>query len=136
MDAIMAEPLITEDQLAQLLANDLRNFAGENIDPKPVVKLFTPDAAVTWLITEADPADSDHLFNLCNLGLGQPELGYISLAEIRSLHGRLGLPVERDLYFMAQYPLSWYAKQAGLRPPRWSTTSSSGRRRRRRSTSQ
>ncbi|MPZ37157.1 MAG: DUF2958 domain-containing protein [Rhizobiales bacterium] len=26
--------------------------------------------------------------------------------------GKPGLPVERDLYFTAQYPLSWYAKQA------------------------
>jgi hypothetical protein len=44
--------------------------------------------------------------------LGEPELGYVSLAEIRSVRGKLGLPVERDLYFTAQQKLSWYAMQA------------------------
>lgn len=112
MEAIMAEPLITEDQLAQLLANGARSVAGEDIDPKPIVRLFTPDAGATWLITEADPADPDHLFGLCDLGLGEPELGYVSLAEIQSVRGKLGLAVERDLYFKADYPLSLYAKRA------------------------
>jgi len=108
----MAEPLITEDQFTQLLANGARSAAGEDIDPKPVVKLFTPDAGATWLITEADPGDPDHLLGLCDLGLGEPELGHVSLAEIRSVRGKLRLPVERDLYFTAQYPLSLYAKRA------------------------
>lgn len=112
MEADMAEPLITNEQLAQLVANGARSAAGEDIDPHPVVKLFTPDAGATWLVTEADPDDSDRLFGLCDLGLGEPELGYVSLAEIRSVRGKLGLPVERDLYFTAQYPLSRYAKQA------------------------
>jgi hypothetical protein len=112
MEAIMAEPLITENQLAQLLANGARSAAGEDIDPRPVVKFFTPDAGATWLITEADPADPDRLFGLCDPGLGEPELGYVSLAEIRSVRGKLGLPVERDLYFTAQHKLSWYAMQA------------------------
>lgn len=112
MEADMAEPLITENQLAQLLANGARSAAGEDIDPKPVVKLFTPDAGATWLITEADPEDPDRLFGLCDLGLGEPELGYVSLDEIRSVRGKLRLPVERDLYFTAQHPVSWYAKLA------------------------
>jgi hypothetical protein len=112
MEAIMAEPLVTADQLAQLLANGARSAAGEDIDPRPVVKFFTPDASATWLISEADPEDPDHLFGLCDLGLGEPELGYVSLDAIRSVRGKLGLPVERDLYFTAQHPLSWYATQA------------------------
>jgi hypothetical protein len=85
MEAIMAEPLSTEDQLAQLLANGTRSANGEDID---------------------------HLFGLCDLGLGEPELGYVSLAEIRSVRGNLGLPIERDLYFSGQHPLSYYAKRA------------------------
>ena len=36
----------------------------------PVVKLFTPDAGATWLLTELDPNDPDiafgRLFCLCN----------------------------------------------------------------------
>ena len=112
MEAIMAEPLITESQLAQLFANGARSAAGEDIDPRPVVKFFTPDAGATWLITEADPAAPDCLFGLCDLGLGEPELGYVSLAEIQSVRGKLGLPIERDLYFTARHPLSHYAKRA------------------------
>lgn len=112
MEAIMAEPLITESQLAQLLANGARSAAGEDIDPRPVVKLFTPDARATWLITEADPADPDRLLGLCDLGLGEPELGYVGLSEIQSVRGKLGLPVERDLHFTAEYWLSLYAKRA------------------------
>ncbi|MGV2067026.1 DUF2958 domain-containing protein [Agrobacterium sp. 22-226-1] len=108
----MAEPLITESQLAQLLANGARSAAGEDIDPRPIVKLFTPNAGATWLITEVDPADPDRLFGLCDLGLGEPELGYVSLSEIQSVRGKLGLPIERDLYFTAEYRLSLYAKRA------------------------
>src|SRR3546814_6239208 len=84
--------LITDEQRERLLANGRRTAAGENIDPPPVVKLFTPDANATWLLTELDPAEPDLAFGLCDLGLGFPELGYVSLAELRRLRGTLGLP--------------------------------------------
>ena len=77
-----------------------------------MVKLFTPDAGATWLLTELDPADQDRAFGLCDLGLGCPELGWVSLAELASVRGRLGLPVERDLHFMSDRPLSAYAQEA------------------------
>src|SRR3546814_17078293 len=105
--------LITDEQRERLLANGRRTAAGENIDPPPVVKLFTPDANATWLLTELDPAEPDRAFGLCDLGLGFPELGYVSLAELRRLRGTLGLPVERDLGFVAEPPLSIYANRAG-----------------------
>lgn len=112
MEADMAEALITDELYTKFLANGARSTAGEDIDPRPVVKLFTPDADATWLLTEADPEEPDRLFGLCDLGLGEPELGYVSLAEIRSVRGRLRLPVERDLFFTAEHPLSWYARRA------------------------
>ena len=108
----MARPLITKTHLAQLIANGARSAKGEDIDPRPVVKLFTPDAGATWLLTEADPDEPDRVFGLCDLGLGHPELGYASLAEIQSVRGRLRLPVERDLHFTAKHPLSWYTTRA------------------------
>ena len=37
-------------------------------DHMPVVKLFTPDANCTWLISELDPDDPDLAFGLCDLG--------------------------------------------------------------------
>lgn len=80
-------------------------------DHKPVVKFFTPDAQATWLFTELAP-DQDTLFGLCDLGHGEPEIGYASLAEIQSLRGPLRLLVERDRHFRADKPLSEYAADA------------------------
>ena len=61
-----------------------------------------------------DPDDHDHAFGLCDLGLGFPELGWVSLAEIETVRGRLGLPVERDLHFAPQKSLSVFARDARL----------------------
>lgn len=106
--------LITDEQRTHLLANGRQSLEQENFDPAPVVKLFTPDAGATWLLTEMDPDDHDHAFGLCDLGLGYPELGWVSLAELAIVRGRLGLPVERDLHFTAQKRLSAYAREARL----------------------
>ena len=78
----------------------------------PVVKLFTPDAGCTWLLTEIDPEDPDIAFGLCDLGMGYPELGSVSLPELASARGQLGLRIERDLYFKAAKSLSAYADEA------------------------
>lgn len=105
---------ITDDQRTVLLANGRQSVEEEGFDPTPVVKLFTPDAGVTWLLTEIDPDNQDHAFGLCDLGLGCPELGWLSLAELATVRGQLGLPVERDLYFRAEKRLSAYAREARL----------------------
>ncbi|MCE4224938.1 DUF2958 domain-containing protein [Methylobacterium sp. C25] len=104
--------LFTAAQFRRLLANGCRAAAGENPDPLPVVKLFTPDGDATWLLTEIDPDDHTLAFGLCDLGLGCPELGTVDLEEITALRGRLGLPVERDRHFGADRPLSVYAAKA------------------------
>jgi hypothetical protein len=44
--------------------------------------------------------------------MGQPELGYVSLAELATVRGKLGFPVERDLHFDADKTLSAYADEA------------------------
>jgi hypothetical protein len=108
--------LITKALTEQLLANGRAQRAaidaGERaLDFKPVVKFFTPDAQCTWLLTELDP-DGGLAFGLCDLGLGCPELGYVSLAELSTVRGRLGLPVERDLHFEADKSISAYADEA------------------------
>jgi hypothetical protein len=36
----------------------------------------------------------------------------VSLSELATVRGRLGLPVERDCHFMADQPLSIYAMGA------------------------
>ncbi|WP_028731126.1 DUF2958 domain-containing protein [Pandoraea sp. E26] len=101
---------ITDEQRFLLLANGRESLQNEGFDPAPVVKLFTPDADATWLLTEIDP--DDHAFGLCDLGLGEPELGWVSLQELATVRGRLGLPVERDLHFRAEKRLSVYARDA------------------------
>jgi len=108
--------LITKAQTEQLLANGRAQRAAIDqgntaLDFEPVVKLFTPDAQCTWLLTELDPAGG-LAFGLCDLGLGEPELGYVSLAELRAVRGNLCLPIERDLLFTADKPISGYADEA------------------------
>ena len=104
--------LLTKPLQEQLIANFRANQQNvEGIDPYPVVKLFTPDAGATWLLTEFDPCE-ELFFGLCDLGLGFPELGYITLAELKACRGALGLPVERDRFFKARKPLSAYADAA------------------------
>jgi hypothetical protein len=105
---------ITKEAHAELLANGHRTAGGESIDPKPVVKLFLPDAGATWLLTEIDPDDEDRAFGLCDLGVGHPELGYVRLNELATVRGRYGLPVERDEHFAPNKPLSGYAAEARI----------------------
>ncbi|TIN00619.1 MAG: DUF2958 domain-containing protein [Mesorhizobium sp.] len=102
--------LITQDLRARLLAN---GAAHTETDHVPVVKLFNPVGAATWLLTELD-ADGDTLFGLCDLGFGFPELGSVSLAELQAVKGPLDLGIERDLFFHARFPLSVYAEAARL----------------------
>ena len=111
--------LITDSLTEKLLANGRAQRAAidkgdDALDFKPVVKLFTPDAQCTWLLTELDP-DGGLAFGLGDLGLGCPELGYVSLAELSTVRGKLGLPVERDRHFDAAKTISAYADEARAR---------------------
>ena len=117
----MNNALITDEQRVVLLANGRQSLENPDFDPAPVVKLFTPDAGrrtpdagATWLLTEIDPDDHDHAFGLCDLGLGMPEIGWVSLGELATVRGGLGLPIERDLSFRAEKHLSAYARDARL----------------------
>jgi len=94
---------------------------GDTSDHAPVVKLFTPDGQATWLLTALEFVMSDdgkeivetgRAFGLCDLGMGFPELGYVDIEELKAIRGGMGLPVERDMYFTADKPLSEYAKKA------------------------
>ncbi len=107
--------LFTKTQHEQLLANCQAQISSmdnglDDIDFKPVVKLFTPDAQCTWLLTELGL--DDIAFGLCDLGMGCPELGFVSMRELRELRGPLGLPIERDMHFDADKTLSAYADEA------------------------
>ena len=103
--------LIPDDIRQRLLAN---GAAERETDHVPVVKLFDPTGAATWLITEMMPDEPDILFGLCDLGFGCPELGYVSLAELEHVRGPLGLGIERGVHFEARFPLSVYAEAARI----------------------
>jgi Protein of unknown function (DUF2958) len=112
MEAVMPHILIPNDIRAGLLANGALSATGADIDPVPLVKLFTPDANATWLLTEIDPEAPDLAFGLCCLGLGNPELGSVSLSELASVRGPMGLPVERDMHYRETRPVSAIARLA------------------------
>lgn len=100
--------LLPDEFRAKLLEN---NLTARDTDLVPVVKWFTPWGAATWLITEMEQ-DSDTCFGLCDLGVGEPELGYVSLSEVMSVKGPHGLLVERDEHFRPTKPLSAYTAAA------------------------
>jgi hypothetical protein len=111
--------MVLDSQREAMLANWKRGCelaaAGrdEEHDPRPVLKLFNPCGAATWLLTELLPEEDGELaFGLCDLGFGSPELGYVSLEEIRATKLPLGLYIERDIHFNAKKPLSEYAAEA------------------------
>ena len=108
----MTQALITVEEHAQLLANGQARVAGQDTDPLPAVRLFTPDAHVTWLLASLDPADGDTAYGLIDLGLGMPELGHVKLSDLASIVGPRQQPVIRDRYFQATRTLSDYARQA------------------------
>ena len=108
--------LVTPELRFALRANDIARRAEQRADrpepdPVPVLKLFNPLGAATWLATElAD--DGDTLFGLADLGFGCPELGYFSLTEIRAIRLPYGLWIERQPRFETAFPLSVWAETA------------------------
>ena len=76
------------------------------------VKFFTPWGAASWYIVSGTPLDSIngepcepenakdwHMFGLCDLGLGFPELGYVLLSQLQGIRGQFGLTIERDIFY-------------------------------------
>ena len=108
----MKAPLVTDEQRAALLVNGRLAGASEPNDPLPVVRLFTPDAHATWLLTALAPTDGDPAYGLIDLGISMPELGHVKLSDLASIVGPNKLPVTRDLYFQAMRPLSEYLRLA------------------------
>lgn len=109
--------LLTKPILEKLIANGLAQAkvkgTSREIDVVPVVKLFNPVGAASWLVTEIEPdTDNDVAWALCDLGLGEAEFGTVSLGELAAYQGPLGLGIERDLYWRARGPISAYIAAA------------------------
>jgi len=109
--------LLTQSLRDQLLRNgQLRVAADEQGDSDPdflpVVKLFTPDAGCTWLLSELDLEDPGHRLRTLRSRDGCPKLGCVRISELESVRGKLGLPIERDLHFAPKHTISVYARAA------------------------
>jgi hypothetical protein len=88
--------LLTNELLKQLPPCER---VDEDKDPMIYAKFFTPDAGWTWYVAGVDARESDDKI-LYGYVVGDfPEWGHFSLSELQSVRGKLGLPVERDLYF-------------------------------------
>lgn len=96
--------LITKSIMSALIANRGKE------NQKPVVKFFNPCGSGTWLISEIEE-DGDTLFGLCDLGMGCPELGTVSLSELESIKLRFGLGIERDLHWSGDKTLLEYLEK-------------------------
>jgi hypothetical protein len=99
----------TEEQEAKLLDNGHEDNRGQ--DHAPVVKLFFPAARCVWLLNKLLPDKPGMAYGLCDLGMGFPELGNMSLEELASVNIS-NMTVQRDNKFIPAYPMSVYAEAA------------------------
>ncbi len=108
--------ILSYDVAAMLRANGLlqKTVKGtrREMDFHPVVKLHVPGTSAVWLLTEIDPDEPDIAFGLADLGMGFPEMGSVSLGELEAVGAQLGFEVEADHTFVADRPLSAYAREA------------------------
>jgi hypothetical protein len=102
--------LLTKEIERKLVANHAIVMEDDREPLKPVVKFFNPTGVGTWLVSDID--EHGNMFGLCDLGMGSPELGYVSIHELMAIQLPFGLSVERDLGFKADKPLIEYANEA------------------------
>lgn len=106
--------LLTKAIKEKLKANAVKSQGVGSADfqreVKPVVKFFNPTGVGTWLISEMD--NDGIMFGLCDLGMGSPELGYVSLQELEEVKLPFGLSIERDIHWEANKTIIEYAAEA------------------------
>ena len=88
--------LITEE--FEALFKDYPLYSQEDADdPIVICKLFDPCGSASWFLLEYDPIEKVAFGYVT--GLAENELGYISLTEMESIKGPLGIGIEQDMYF-------------------------------------
>jgi len=95
------------------------NMAKPELKRVPYLKLFNAYGSGTWLLSEINTAankvssEDIVLYGLCDLGQGYPELGYVSLAELKGqlTFGHIPM-IERDMYWKPEFTLNEYYDQA------------------------
>lgn len=106
--------LIPQELREKMIENARDMLKGREDDHPPVIKLFSIASSATWLLSELNPFEPTIAYGLCDLGMGFPELGYVSLEELESIqHPSLPIPlIVRDEHFDAEYLMSVYAEAA------------------------
>jgi hypothetical protein len=75
---------------------------GKSLEEKLLVaKIFDPCGRGTWYIVEFDGEDECFGYVVSPLGPDCDEWGYFSLAELDEVRNRMGLPLERDMWWTA-----------------------------------
>lgn len=70
---------------------------GADFEQMVVAKFFDPCGSWSWYVMNQDPEDPDYLWGIVK-GF-EVEMGSFSLSELQTFKGRVGLGIERDLYF-------------------------------------
>ena len=70
---------------------------GNNLNQLVVAKFFDPSSQWTWYLMNQDPEDPDYLWGIVK-GF-EVEVGSFSLHELSTIKNKLGLGIERDMYF-------------------------------------
>lgn len=104
--------LIQPHKVAMLLANyeiqlPLKGTPAE-VDFIPVVRLFNPVGAGTWILSECDPEGI--AFGICDIHYA--EMGYVAMQELWELRLPGGIHIEEDLHWTPTKPLSHYVADA------------------------
>lgn len=93
----------TDEELAAIPS--LYSTDGQPFEDKRIFLRYFAGGSAEWLIAECDHTDL-LMFGYCDLGLGFPEWGYVSLHELATLRARSphGYPiyVERDQQWSPQ----------------------------------
>jgi hypothetical protein len=88
---------------------------GGAADPTVIAKFFNPTGAGTWYATGYRPEERIFYGYVSILGDWNDEWGDFSLDELEQFKGRLGLGIERDLYF-TERPISKLEPRAVKKP--------------------
>lgn len=114
-----SQMLLTQTQWNQLV----KNGKNRDQDHVPVARFFATWSPANWTLSEIElHHDEDGNltdvigFGLCDLGMGCPELGYVSLNElVETSRKSFRTQIERDQWFRPNgKPLSTFARQDRL----------------------
>jgi hypothetical protein len=93
--------------LTQALKKAIPALYSQENNPNPVVicKFFNPSGAGTWYVLEGEQKEDNEFLFFGLVDLQEKEFGYFCLSELEGYRSKLGMRIERDLYFTPE-PIS------------------------------